>query len=66
MLLTNLAIFPIVPGDLCAGNVFHPPVRILVDETNPLVSEPPGNSEEFQAHAAFFLSVEKPSGFFNA
>jgi len=42
--LTNLVVFQIVPGDLCVGNVFHQPVRTLVDETIPCVSEPPGNS----------------------
>jgi hypothetical protein len=54
MLPTDLVVFQIVPGDLRAGNVFLEPVRTL-EETTPQVSEPPGNSEEFQAHAGFFL-----------
>jgi hypothetical protein len=54
--------FQTVPGDLCAGNVFLEPVRTLVEETIPTVSAPPGNSEEFQAHAGFFLCVQKPHG----
>lgn len=36
----------IVSGDLRAGNVFLPPGRRLVGETNPLVSEAPGNSRD--------------------
>jgi hypothetical protein len=55
----------ISPGDLRAGSVFLPPGRILVAETVPLVSEPPGNSSELQAHAGFFLRIEKPQWFFN-
>jgi hypothetical protein len=51
--LTTLAFLQIVSGDLCAGNVLPPPVRKLVAVTIPFVSEPPGNFEEFQAHAAF-------------
>jgi hypothetical protein len=44
-LQANLVFFQIVSGDLRAENVFHPPVRTLVDETIPSVSEPPGNPE---------------------
>jgi hypothetical protein len=40
----NIAAYQIVSGDLCAGNVFHQPVRIMVDETFPSVSELPGKS----------------------
>jgi hypothetical protein len=46
-----LALDPIIPGDWCAGNMFHQPVRTLVDETILLVSEPPGNPAGFQARA---------------
>jgi len=45
--LTNPVKALIVPGDLCAGNVFHPSVRTLVEETFPQVSEPPGKSADF-------------------
>jgi hypothetical protein len=39
----------------------------LGDETIPLVSEPPGNFAEFQAHAvSHLLRIEKPPWFFNA
>ncbi len=56
----------IVPGDMRAGNAFHPPVRTLVDEMIPSVSAPPGNSREFQARAGLFKRVERPEGDFNA
>ena len=40
---------------------FQSPVRRLVIETIPSVSEPPGNSSEFQANAVFLLIVERLS-----
>jgi hypothetical protein len=65
-LLSNPVKALIVPGDMRAGNVFPQSVHTLVEETIPSVSEPPGNSVEFQARAAFLFCVEKPLGFFYA
>jgi hypothetical protein len=47
---------------LQAGTIFAISSN-LVAITVPLVSTPPGNSTELQAHAGFFLHDEKPSGF---
>jgi hypothetical protein len=44
-------------------------VRTLAEETDPQVSEPPGNSKGFQAREGFLFlvfGVEKPLGFFYA
>jgi hypothetical protein len=54
------------PGDRCAGIGFLESVRTLIPEKIPQVSEPPGNSEEFQAHAVFLFRVKESPGFFNA
>jgi hypothetical protein len=62
-LLANFVVPSIVPGDMCAGNVFHSSVRTLVDETIPHVREPLGNPAGFQAHEDFSLAVKKHRGF---
>ncbi len=56
----------IVPGDLRAGNVYHPPVRTPVDDTLSLVRAPPENSREFQALADFPLALKSRMRIFNA
>jgi hypothetical protein len=56
----------IIAGDLCAGNVFLRPVRILGAETTPAVSAPPGNPRGFQAREVPSLRIEKTAGVFDA
>jgi len=55
----SVRFFKFVSGAQVAGNVFLLPVRTPVEETIPLGSEPPGNSAEFQARAAFLLIALK-------
>jgi hypothetical protein len=48
----------IVSGDL-SGERFPKPVRTLVEETIPPVSEPPGKSAGFQARAGLPIALKR-------